>query len=302
MSLLRLGKDNWARTSPTKEGILYILLTLFVGFAAINTGNNLLYLTFGMMLSFLIVSGIISMFNLARINITLKVPRDVYALHPVNMILYMQNEKPLLPSYSLTIDIDGNKAFVAYLPRNKKTKTHVKYTFKKRGWNAVKDATLTTSFPFGFFKKWIRVDLKQKEILVFPKIEEITVSDELLNNKKGDMEKDARGFGTDLRSIKEFSTGDNPKFIHWKISAKRNRLMLREMQDEESESVILNFNPSANDYELERQIVKVASTLIKLLKQNYLVDFISPGKTFDHSQISDPPRNVLTYLALFRNQ
>lgn len=301
MSLLRLGKDNWARTSPTKDGILYISLTLFVGFAAINTGNNLLYLTFGMMLSFLVISGIVSMFNLARLNITLKAPRDIYAQQPTNMIFYIQNEKPFLPSYSLTLELEGNKTFVPYIPGNKKIKTHLRYIFRKRGWSIIPDATVTTAFPFGFFKKWIRIDLNQQEVLVYPKIENIDISDDMFSNKQGEMEKDSRGFGTDLRSIREFNTGDNPKFIHWKVSAKRNKLMLREMQDEESESVILNFTPSDNENELERQIVRVASVLTKLLTQNYLVDFISPTKTFDHSQISNPPRNVLTYLALFRN-
>lgn len=301
MSLLRLGKDNWARTSPTKDGILYISLTLFVGFAAINTGNNLLYLTFGMMLSFLVISGIVSMFNLARLNITLKAPRDIYAQQPTNMIFYIQNEKPFVPSYSLTLELEGKKTFVPYIPGNKRIKTHLRYIFRKRGWSIIPDATVTTAFPFGFFKKWIRIDLNQQEVLVYPKIENIDISDDMFSNKQGEIEKDSRGFGTDLRSIKEFNTGDNPKFIHWKVSAKRNKLMLREMQDEESESVILNFNPSDNENELERQIVRVASVLIKLLTQNYLVDFISPTKTFDHSQISNPPRNVLTYLALFRN-
>jgi uncharacterized protein (DUF58 family) len=301
MSLLRLGKDNWARTSPTKDGILYISLTLFVGFAAINTGNNLLYLTFGMMLSFLIISGIVSMFNLARIHVDFKAPRDIYALQSTNLIFYLRNDKPLLPSYSLTIDLEGNKAFVPYLPRNKKTKVNLRYIFKKRGWNVIPDATINTGFPFGFFKKWIRVDLEQHEVLVYPKIENIEITNEQLNNKLGEMEKNTRGFGTDLRSIKEFNTGDNPKFIHWKVSAKKNILMLREMQDEESEAVILNFIPSNNYKELERQIVHIASLLIKLLNQNYLVDFVSPAKTFDHSQITNPPRNVLTYLALYRN-
>ena len=68
MSLLRLGKDNWARTSPTKEGLIFILLSFVVGFSAINTNNNLLYLIFGVMLSLVLVSGIISMINLSRIS------------------------------------------------------------------------------------------------------------------------------------------------------------------------------------------------------------------------------------------
>ncbi len=89
--------------------------------------------------------------------------------------------------------------------------------------------------------------------------------------------------------------------MHWKVSAKKNKLMLREMQDEESESVILEFIPTKNKSELEKQIVQVASTLMELLRKNYLVDFISPKKTYPHTQIGNPPREVLSYLALYND-
>lgn len=301
MSLLKLGKDNWARTSPTKLGILYIALTMFVGFAAINTGNNLLYLTFGVMLSFVIVSGFISMFNLARLDVDFRVPRDVYALSTTKLVFNLTNNKPFIPSYSLTIDLNGRKAFVPYLKRDGKLKTDLLYVFNKRGWNTIPDATISTSFPFGFFKKWIRIDLGTKQVLVYPKIEKVDLTNEYFKEKKGEVEIERKGFGTDLRSIKDFSQGDNPKFIHWKVSAKKNKLMVKEMQDEESESVTLEFNPTNNKSELERQIVQIASTLIELLNKNYLVDFISPQKIFPHTQIGNPPREVLAYLALYQN-
>ena len=78
MSLFRLGKDNWARTSPTKEGIVFIMLSFIVGFSALNTNNNLLYLIFGVMLSLVVISGIISMINLSRLEIDLGSNRRVF--------------------------------------------------------------------------------------------------------------------------------------------------------------------------------------------------------------------------------
>jgi hypothetical protein len=44
----------------TKEGLSFVLFSLAVGVAAVNTGNNLLYLILAMMLSLIIVSGILS--------------------------------------------------------------------------------------------------------------------------------------------------------------------------------------------------------------------------------------------------
>ncbi len=48
------------RLRITFEGKAFLLITLGVGAAAINTGNNLLYLAFSMNLSLIVVSGFLS--------------------------------------------------------------------------------------------------------------------------------------------------------------------------------------------------------------------------------------------------
>ena len=107
MGLLRLGNDNWARTRPTKEGLVFLALSLFVGFAALNTGNNLLYLAFGMMLSFVVASGVMSMINLARIEVALKPTGDIFAHKTGRLKFALKNNKYLIPSYSLSIELGG---------------------------------------------------------------------------------------------------------------------------------------------------------------------------------------------------
>lgn len=298
MRFLKLGKDNWARTRPTKEGVTFLILSLFVGFAALNTGNNLLYLTFGMMLSFIAASGIISMINLSKIEVKFDPPEDVFALTPAPLRFSVKNLKTLIPSYSLTVDIEGKKSFISHLPPKVTKTTTVEFLFKHRGWNKVPEALLFTRFPFGFFKKWIRIDLGDEEILVYPKVEKIGVEKAKLKERFGEMEADRHGFGDDLRSLRTYNEGDNPKLIHWKTSAKIGKLMLRELQDSESKKVIINFNPTKSKSELERQITHTASTLLELLERNYEVEFIAPDRTFP-PEINRFPRPVLRYLALY---
>ena len=52
------------RLKLTREGKYFIFITFGVGVAAINTGNNLLYLLLGMLLSLIIVSGVLSELSL----------------------------------------------------------------------------------------------------------------------------------------------------------------------------------------------------------------------------------------------
>jgi uncharacterized protein (DUF58 family) len=298
MKSLKLGRDNWARTRPTKEGIIFLGLTFTVGFAALNTGNNLLYLIFGMMLSFIAASGIISMINLSGIEIKINPPEDVFALTSTPLRFSVRNLKILIPSYSLTIDIEGRRAFLSYLPP-KVTKTiTVRSFFKKRGWNKFPQAILFTKFPFGFFKKWIRIDLGDEEVLVYPKVEKLVIDKDVFKQEFGEREFERLGFGGELRSIRAYHPGDNPKFIHWRTTAKIGELMLREFQDDESKRVTIEFNPK-NKTELESEITYTASLLLALLERNYEVEFIALDRTFSPSQIDRFPRPVLRYLALF---
>ena len=63
------------RLRATREGKYFVGITLGVGFAAVNTGNNLLYLLLGMMLSLIIASGILSEVSLRDLSLT-RTPPD----------------------------------------------------------------------------------------------------------------------------------------------------------------------------------------------------------------------------------
>ena len=48
------------RLRPTRAGQVVLVLAFAVGFAAMNTGNNLLFFGWGLILSSIIISGILS--------------------------------------------------------------------------------------------------------------------------------------------------------------------------------------------------------------------------------------------------
>ena len=53
----------------TRAGWCFVAIIFGVGFAALNTGNNLLYLVFALMLAFLVLSGVLSEASLRGIRI-----------------------------------------------------------------------------------------------------------------------------------------------------------------------------------------------------------------------------------------
>src|SRR5438309_11606713 len=97
------------RLQFTREGKYFVGITVGVGFAAINTGNNLLYLLLGMMLSLIIASGILSEMSLRGLEVTRRPPGRLHAGRPFLMGIALKNTKRRLPSFSVEVEdlVDG---------------------------------------------------------------------------------------------------------------------------------------------------------------------------------------------------
>ncbi|MGB7293244.1 MAG: DUF58 domain-containing protein [Thermodesulfobacteriota bacterium] len=297
--VFKTRRTDRVSTRPTKEGITFLALSIFVGVAALNTGNNLLYLIFGMMLSFIAISGFMSMINLSRIDVRSLTPQNIFALTPISFKLFITNKKILLPSYSITVEVDKEKGFISYLPAKATKKANIRCFFKQRGWNEIPDIYISTSFPFGFFRKKVLTKTVNEEVLVYPKIEKIDIKKSIFNQWSDEKQSAKTGLGSDIRSIRTYRDGDNPKLIHWKSSAKIGELMIRELHDDESKSAVIEFSPSDDKTKVEIQITRAASLLLELVRHEYEVEFIAPNITFSSSEIGRSPRPVLRYLALY---
>src|SRR5262245_81585 len=70
------------RLKFTREGKFFVGITLGVGFAAINTGNNLLYLLLGMLLALIIVSGLMSELSLRDLTVIRRLPLRAQVARP----------------------------------------------------------------------------------------------------------------------------------------------------------------------------------------------------------------------------
>jgi uncharacterized protein (DUF58 family) len=121
----------------TRVGIFYVVGVVVIGVAALNTGNNLLYIIVAAMLAAILVSGIVSAFALRGLRLDVRLPEHVFARRPAVGRVLVRNPRRWLPSFSIN---------VVSLPRHKAGK----------GWRWLPS---TFSFPPGRppEKQWIRL-------------------------------------------------------------------------------------------------------------------------------------------------
>ena len=87
----------------TRAGLIYILITVVTGIAAINTGNNLLYIIVAALLSAILVSGIASAQVLRSLALDVHLPEHVFASRPMLARLLLRNQSSWLPSFSVRV-------------------------------------------------------------------------------------------------------------------------------------------------------------------------------------------------------
>src|ERR1051325_5656010 len=92
----------------TTGGVVFVVILVIVAFAAWNTGNNLLFMVFSIMLSTIFVSWIAARATLRDLNVSARFPDHIFATEPAEVILTLRNSKRVLPSFSILVEMRGS--------------------------------------------------------------------------------------------------------------------------------------------------------------------------------------------------
>ena len=228
-----------------KSGFLFIILTIFLGFAAINTGNNLIYLITSTLLGFMGISGFFGKQNIYNLNVKLEFPEEVFANREFPLKIIIKNNRKFLPAFLIKLKISNQYVLFPFINVNDHCTKIIHVKFKFRGINEIKNIQISSTFPYNFFIRfnYIKEDYKK---LVYPEPKKYTVFDEILSkDRKSDLTYNSpylKGFDGELIHLREYNENDPVKLIHWKSSAKTDKLMVKEVSSEIRKSLIIDFD------------------------------------------------------------
>src|SRR2546429_467009 len=237
----------------SREGWIYFGGLLLVALAALNTGNNLLFLILACLIALILMSGILSSISLSGAQMRLLLPEHIFAGQPVRAFVELENQKLTLPSFSLRVEAVREKGaapsailekpvYFPYLPKQERLQQSVPLTFQRRGVYRQDALRIVTRFPFGFLQKSRRLDLKT-EAIVYPSVQPTPEYMELLPVLQGALESITKGRGQDLYALRDNVHTDSARLVHWKATARSGSLMVREFTREEDARVLLVLDP-----------------------------------------------------------
>jgi uncharacterized protein (DUF58 family) len=154
-------------------------------------------------------------------------------------------------------------------PRSQRTGTY-QAALVHRGKYTLGPLFLTTRFPLSFVERsWEVRDTA--ELIVHPRLGRLTPQWHREETFADEMVQQARSrtgaYEDEFHRLREYRSGDNPRAIHWRTSARRNQLMVREYHQnrERDLAVLLDLwlprHPTPQDRERLELAVSFAATI-----------------------------------------
>jgi uncharacterized protein (DUF58 family) len=311
---------------------------MVLSLAAINSGNNLLFIVLAGLLSSIVVSGIISRNSLRQISLSLQLPENVFVGERVSVKVTLKNLKRTFPTFSILVeDPDLNrersllfilKRFIfrgrnkaaeasaadramfrqaAYFPILRPGETRSELTvqsFPHRGLYSLQGFWISTRFPFGFFRRGEYIGA-QGEILVYPLTQEISSFFHVLPFLPGHLESLHVGSGENLFSIRKYQETESARIIDWKATAKTGELMAREYAREEESKLCLvldtRIDPQArggSEKNFEKAVSLAASIAAHFIGEGAGIEYLTPLEYIPRGTGIDHLYRILRSLAV----
>ncbi len=298
------------RLKFTREGKFFVGITFGVGFAAINTANNLLYLRLGMLLARIVVSGIMSELSLRDLTVIRRLPlrAQVGRGHLVEIEVF--NHKRRVPSYAIEVEdlrhgqpADKRCFFLKISPNSAQVAAYRRSPVR-RGRDVHVGFRIATRFPFGLFEKSREVP-SPGELVIYPAIDPVQLPTPYGGQGLGSHQRLGRGHGEDFIGVRLMRDGEDPRDVHWRKTAAIGQTVVRDRAREVRPDVTLTLDTTGPDgagddwaATFERRVRDVASRAVAHLKRGDCVavrTLSGVAARGDRSVGADP---LLRYLAL----
>ena len=224
------------------EGALYLVIMIVLLIGSLIGHSNTLMMVFALMIGPLIMNGNVAFVMLRGLDVSRELPNRVMAGEPFTVTLLLENSKRFLSAWVMVVrDMVRNEQgalrpeviFMRIPPRSIQ-RGHYEMRLHERGEYEFGPITVDTRFPLGLIERGVGLAVTGK-LLVYPRVghmlprgrRNLASAMELVTQvrpKPGP-------FNDEMHNIREYRTGDDPRMIHWRTTARMSELMVKEFRE-----------------------------------------------------------------------
>jgi uncharacterized protein (DUF58 family) len=238
------------RVSMPREAVIYGLILLVLCAGALLGRSNMLMLVFGLMAGPFILNGQVTLGILKRLDVQRSLPEHATVGENFSVKLSLSNRKHLLSSWMVSAEDFVQTPFeqlqpvvlFACVPAQSTRQAVYEIRPAYRGLHEFGPVRVMSRFPLGLMERSIDLGLVEK-FVVYPRIGRLKPRWRQ-SSARGELASEharaSLGASDDeFHRLREYRRGDNPRAIHWRTTARRNELMVKEFQNGHSQDLLL---------------------------------------------------------------
>jgi uncharacterized protein (DUF58 family) len=245
-------------TRFTREGLQVSFMAAFVLLGAVIRDVNLLIILAGALMGVLLIQWRVCARTLYGLTTQRRLPRVMSARKAFDIELSIRNPKAWLGSWLVLshdrisfvskTDTHGNvsqgiRLLFSSIPPECSRKQKYRCVIQRRGKYRFLGTELTTRFPMGLMRAILPSKGGEESFIVQPPIGRLLPAwGELFDVRSSNARlKKARSLSDegDFFGLRGYRSGDSPRWIHWRSSARRDELVVKQFQNEDSRELVV---------------------------------------------------------------
>ncbi|MFT3708285.1 MAG: DUF58 domain-containing protein [Archangium sp.] len=301
-------RERWRRwlrpprtLKTTRIGRTYLVITVGIGLAALNTGNNLLYLVLGFLLSIIVLSGVLSERVIRDLRVKRLLPDGAFAKEPFALRYEVTRKEGR--AFAVRISEGGNTldgwAWIPTIAAGESVIARADVTAPRRGPLRLTEVQISTFFPFGLFEKTRSFDLED-QLLVWPRRGfscDPPAADHGLQSGDHGNQRHRDGSG-DVQALRELGELEDARRVHWRKSATVGKLLKVEREREDRHQFTLKIAETEPGDELELKCEETAAITNRLLADGNDVGLEAGGRRIRPGAGPGHEKRILSALAM----
>jgi uncharacterized protein (DUF58 family) len=248
------------RNFPTREGLTYASVSLALLFAGLYQQVNLILLVFTLTAGPVFASIFSGRSMLRRLVAARRAPSYVFSGDPLCIEYVVSNGRRYSATLALFLEdslvpvdrtVSGAatvapKVFFARVGGGERSRVRWVAPSPKRGKYRFRDLDLGTRAPFGIVEHRVTI-ASTGSMLVYPRIGQLSrrwfqLQRQAMESRRGKRH-DRSAQQVEYHGLRDYRSGDSPRWIHWRTTARRNELMVKEFEQHNEQDVAILVDP-----------------------------------------------------------
>jgi uncharacterized protein (DUF58 family) len=267
-------RTHWTHIRLPLAGVLFLLIAFLLIAAASKSQASLVFISFGIMIGAISLSVLWSARIVKAIHLRRDLPDRAWQNHTVHLGYQLRNVRKRTSAFALTIretqigHLETADGFCVHLPPQAVFHSVGRMAPKQRGWIALPAIEISSAFPFGLIVSSRVIDLPAK-ILIWPargRLKRSMLYQGAIQTSTAPPSRTTGG-QDEFFGLREYRSGDNPRWIHWRRSAGKSVPIIKEMVQPIPQTlwIILDTFLAKNSPETiehREQLLRFGSTLV----------------------------------------